>query len=42
MVNDLAAQVSEIDVNPLVVERGEGRLVAVDALMILRQDAGGA
>jgi acetate---CoA ligase (ADP-forming) len=39
MVGDLAPEVSEIDINPLVVERGEGRLAAVDALMILRQHA---
>jgi acetate---CoA ligase (ADP-forming) len=39
MVGDLAPEISEIDINPLVVERGEGRLAALDALMILRQDA---
>jgi hypothetical protein len=30
--------VSEIDVNPLIADR-QGRLVAVDALMVLRGDS---
>ena len=36
MVEDLAPWVKEIDVNPLVSRRDNGRLVVVDALMVLR------
>jgi len=38
MVRALSPWVSEIDVNPLIADR-QGRLVAVDALMVLRGDS---
>jgi hypothetical protein len=36
MVECLAPWIKEIDVNPLVSRRDDGRLMVVDALMVLR------